>query len=64
MRWIKPLLFLAGLGLLAFIITEIDLAETWHLLSGVGVGILLILFVYFLAFLIDASKVREVHKQL
>ena len=54
MRWIKPLLFLAGLGLLAFIITEIDLAETWHLISGVGVGILLILFVYFLAFLIDA----------
>ena len=45
MRCIKPLLFLAGLGLLAFIITEIDLAETWHLLSGVGVGILLILFI-------------------
>ena len=53
MRWIKPLLFLAGLGFLAFIIAEIDLAETWHLLSGVGIGILLILFIYFLAFLID-----------
>ena len=53
MRWIKPLLFLAGLGLLAFIIAEIDLAETWHLLSKVGFGILLILFIYFLAFLID-----------
>ena len=53
MRWIKPLLFLAGLGLLTFIIAEIDLAETWRLLSGVGIGIFLILFIYFLAFLID-----------
>ena len=53
MRWIKPLLFLAGLGLLALIIAEIDLAETWHLLSRVGIGILLILCIYFLAFLID-----------
>ena len=53
MRWVKPLLFLAGLGLLAFIIAEIDLAETWHLLSRVDIGILLIFFIYFLAFLID-----------
>ena len=53
MRWIKPLLFLAGLALLVFIIVEIDLAKTWQLLSQVGFSILLIILIYFLAFLID-----------
>ena len=59
MRWIKPLLFLAGLGLLTFIIAEIDLAETWRLLSGVGIGIFLILFIYFLAFLLYKNHVYK-----
>ena len=53
MRWTKLILFIAGLGLLGLIVAEIDLKETWQLLSRVGFGILFILFLYFLAFLID-----------
>jgi len=54
MKWFKLILFLAGLTLLGFIISEIDLEETWQLLKRVGAGILVIFFFYLLAFVIDS----------
>ena len=53
MRWLKFLLLTIGVGILIFIIFKIDLEETADLLYKVGAGFLLILLLYFLAFLID-----------
>ena len=53
MRWTRPILFLAGLGFLIFIISEINLSETLHLLSNIGSGVILVLFIYLLAFLVN-----------
>jgi len=53
LRWLKFLLLAIGLGLLIFIVSNINLQETVELLRRVGMGFGLILLIYFLAFLID-----------
>ena len=53
MHKFKFILLFLGIGLLAFILLNINLQETVQYLYRVGFGFLLILFLYFLAFLFD-----------
>ena len=53
MRWLKFLLLAIGVGLLIYIVSSVNIEETIKLLQKIGMGMGLILCLYFLAFLID-----------
>ncbi len=55
--WLHLLALLAGIGVLAFVASEIDLSEVWSRVVEVGpLGALAVAAVYFLAFLIDTAS--------
>ncbi len=53
MRVLKVIYLLLGLGLLALVIAEIDIAEVAAQVSRIGLGFLVILAIYLVAFAID-----------
>ena len=53
MRWLKFLLLAIGIGLLIYIVSSVNIEETIKLIQKIGMGMGLILCLYFLAFLID-----------
>lgn len=55
-RWLKIGFLLAGLGLLAVIVSDTDLAEVGRLVAAVGWGMTAVLTVYFVAFLVDTAS--------
>lgn len=54
MRALKGLYLLLGVGLLAVVIAEIDVAKVADRVAGVGFGFLVILAIYLVAFAIDS----------
>ena len=53
MRWLKFLLLAVGVGVLIYIVSSVNIEETIKLLQKIGMGMVFILCLYFLAFLID-----------
>jgi len=53
-RVLKAAYFLLGVGLLAAVVAEIDLAEVAREVSGIGLGAGAVLGVYFVAFVLDS----------
>ena len=53
MKLFKLIFLIIGLGLLAWTFQEIEIEETLDLISNIGFGFLLVLAVYFVAFLFD-----------
>ena len=54
MRYLKYLFLLVGLGLLAFVVSEIEIAQVIERVDLVGWGITVILGLYLVAFVIDS----------
>ncbi len=54
MRWLKGLYLLLGLGLLALVLHDVDLAQVAARVGQVGWGILVVLGLYLLAFVFDS----------
>lgn len=54
MRFVKALYLISGIVLLGFVIAEIDVSEVAGQISKVGLGFLVILGIYFVAFALDS----------
>ena len=54
MKLFKIIFFLLGLALLGWVVQATNFSETLDLVSQIGSGFLLVLGIYFLAFLFDS----------
>ena len=53
MKPLKTLYLLIGVGLLVFVLSHTDLPSVWSQLKKIGWGILVVLFIYKVAFIVD-----------